>query len=465
MNKQFLTMLILALLVVSAVSVSALNVDVSTLGSSSQKRDLDATATVTITNDGADPISVTGVSKSAGIDAKYNVVLGTPSIALPASLAVGEQMTVPLTAFVPTDFNAVADNLLEGSSVIGQITVNALNATSGSALPAVSSDVTMQAVNELRIRTIKVKVSGSQNKDKTVGENSKVSDLKPGDHLDITIKAENTYSTASSSSSKDNTDINFDDIQINMDISNDNDFDIDEDSETISLDAGDDDTVTFRLDIAEDAADRIHTVVVNVEGLDENGAKHGDTLRFDLDVSRESHDLVFKNAEFFPSTLACGAKTVGFRSELRNQGRNNENDVLVEVKVPELGVDQKSDKFDLDEDDTQTVNMVVILPEDVKPGVYSANIFSLYDLSIQNNLKSLTFTVPDCASKPAESMETPTPVVTTTPTPIVTQPTASGVKASVSFGNSDVYTYALIGGIVLLVVLIALVSMVAFKRK
>ncbi len=132
-----------------------------------------------------------------------------------------------------------------------------------------------------------------------------------------------------------------------------------------------------------------------------------------------------------------------------------------------MGIDQKSDKFDLDEDDTQDVNMIVSLPSSVKPGVYSANIFSLYDLSVQNNLKSLTFTVPDCTNKPADTMTTPAPTVTpvVVTTPVVTQPTASGVKASVSFGNSDVYTYALIGGIVLLVVLIALVSMVAFKRK
>ncbi len=335
MNKQFLTILILALLVVSAVSVSALKVDVSALGSSSQKRDLGATATVTITNDGADPVSVTGVSKSPGIEAKFNVLLGTPSKAFPAALAVGEQMTVPLTAFVPVDFQGVGANLLEAALSIGQVNVNALNATSGAALPVATGDVKMQAVNELVIRSVKVKVSGSQNKDKSVGDNSQVSDLKPGDHVEVTIKVENTYSTASSSSSKENTDINFDDVQINMDVSNDNDFDISEDSETMTLDAGDDDTVTFAMDIADDATDRIHTVVLNVEGRDDNGARHGDTLKFDLDVNRESHDLIFKNAEFSPSTLACGAKTVEFKTQLRNQGRNNENDVLVEVKVPE----------------------------------------------------------------------------------------------------------------------------------
>ena len=141
MKKLLIVSLLMIILL--AVSVSALQVSSPTIGSASQKRVANVTATFTVTNNGNTTLNNIALTQNAL--AKYNIQM-TPSAI--TTLAPSAAVTVTVKGNIPLDFNAVetdenaADYLKPKAFKIGTLT-----ATSGTA--TASADLKMQAVNQL----------------------------------------------------------------------------------------------------------------------------------------------------------------------------------------------------------------------------------------------------------------------------------------------------------------------------
>lgn len=476
-------LLILSILILCVGAYAELTVTDVTVGSASQDRNEEASATFTVTNSGTESVSVTAVTTSAA--AKYEVKFseGASDLTLPFTLDAGASKTITVTAKVPEDFNAVNSELEETAFEIGKITVT--GDESGTTVTA-SATLKMQAKNELRLRKGKATIKGiAGTSTDSFRDGGKVSDLKPGDSVELTVEVESTFPRSGSRET------DFDDVELTLEIEDDSDFDFDEDEDDFSLRSGDEETARFSFKLEDDAADRSHTATVKARAVDENGAVHGAVLTFTLDVERDSHDLVLPEATLNPSRVICGApRTVTFIGEVLNRGRLDEDEATVELRVDSLGILEKTGEFSIDEDDTEDVRLKFTVPEDVH-GTFDVDVITNYDLTKTNNVRILTLTVDDCKKeevklpepvpvpeesepkpkpKPEEKKEEESTPVVQVPPGVVTQPgqaVAQGVPPARITQFRDSNTYLLLLGVasaVILVLIIALLS-IAVKRR
>jgi len=94
----------------------------------------------------------------------------------------------------------------------------------------------------------------------------------------------------------------------------------------------------------------------------------------DLDLERESHDVVINEIEIMPKEINCGG-SVQVNVKVENIGTKDEDDVYIRLENPELGIDLESSKFELDDYDGKnekiTKRFSLVIPENIKAKDYS----------------------------------------------------------------------------------------------
>ncbi|MEM2916528.1 MAG: hypothetical protein QXT19_04185 [Candidatus Woesearchaeota archaeon] len=468
--KKFATMIsFVAVFVILAASVSALQLGAVTIGGEDQNRVKNASQTFTVTND--QPESVT-VSFSSTAEAKYNVRFEPAS----ATLAANESKTITVYADIPLYFNAVeplksaSDYLEPKAFVIGQV-----QAKSGSTVLA-SSDLKMQAVNQLSIKKVRIACDGGSAKSLKDGE--KVKNLKPDTQCTLEVEVENNFDE-DDDEYDDGSDMKIGDIEmrtvtVKAEV-DDSDFDVREDEDLDGLDANDKDTVSMEFDIPDDVDDGTYTMVISVYGKDENGAVHGERWEIRLDVVRLSHDIQIRSPSISPNTVsACDGGSVRVVARIANFGTRDEDEVAVELSVPDLKFTKRITDIELDSDDSTSVSFVIDVPAKAKPGIYRATISTFFDNTAPSNSQALEFTVEKCneqevvVTTPVQQNVTVAPATgnqATTPASgaAVAAPRAR-VTSTGKFTDSPAYIWLLGGlGVVLLAIIIILL-VVAFRK-
>ncbi len=359
------------------------------IGSSSQKRsnpraddkadrEVNASADITITNSGSETLSnlsLSGVSTKLGFSSADLLVSAKFAS---TSLAVGASTTATITARVPEKLDAVDSNLVPAAFTVASLTFSA-NTQTGGAITA-SSDLKMQAENNLKIRDADV-AFGSKTED--VDDGDTVDDMKPGDHVKVTIEAENKFSD------KENVDI--EDVELSV-ISD--DLDVDEDEDFGSLGPKDKDTASVEFDIDKDADDDKHDAQIRVEGRDENGAKHGEKMTIQLEVKRKSHEIAIDDLRFSPASVSC-EKEAELSVTLRNVGRNDEDDVTLRIESPDLKYGTVINEIEIDEDDDVTQKFTVPL-KNLTAGNYRLTAEAYYEFDQFSNRDVEILTVQAC---------------------------------------------------------------------
>lgn len=474
MKKILLLALMLSLFLVLAVGANAaLTVSNVALGSTSQERNKNVSQsfTLTITNTENDNVTITSITPSS--DAKFKLNLtGLPSSTVVAN-GTSASVTVTFSALVTKDFDAVDSTGVAKAIQVGTFTVSGTKL--GSSITSSSATVTMQAENRLKIRKGKVKITSSDGstREKTVNEGTKVTNVRPGDNLRFEFTIENKFS------GNGEFDLDMDDVDVSLETSDSSNYDFDEETDSLSINADDEDVATFTVDVEDDADRGTDSFTVIATGKDDNGALHGEKIRFDLEVEREQNDLVFRRADLTPATLLCqGSRSIQVNANILNRGRDDENRAGVELSVPSFNVLEKKADVDLDQDDDASFTFTFQVPKDTKAGTYEVRLTSIYDFTVKNNVKTLALTVEDCKKD-----ETPPPVqqppvviiqqpqngTVTQPPKLVTNDATTNVpKARVkesTFLESNEYLMILGAGVaVVLVLLLALVA-VAFRRR
>lgn len=188
--------------------------------------------------------------------------------------------------------------------------------------------------------------------------------VKPGEEITIDVDIKNILS-----------DLDINDVSVT--IEND-ELDIDEEDEINEIKDGDKETISFTVTIDEQADEDTYTIDIRVEGEDDDGYDHEAFGTVELEVEREKHELLIDSASFSPATIDCG-KSTELTIKLINIGRNDEDDVYIIIKNNELGIEEKSEEFDVDKDDDQKESITIDIPENVKEKAYIFSIDVYYD--------------------------------------------------------------------------------------
>lgn len=385
------------------------------LGSSTQRRsnpradsksdrEVNVTGSISVTNTGSEAItnlSLLSVSPKLGFSTSDLLVSATFA---KSGLAVGESTTATITARIPEKLDAVDSNLNPTSFNVATLTMSASSQTGG--IITTTSELKMQAENQLKIKDLDVRY-GTKTED--VNDGDTVKDMKPGDKVTVTIEGENKFS--------DNDNLDIDDITFTL-VSD--DLDVDEDDDMGSLGPRDTDTSTVEFDLENDAENGRHNAEISLEGRDENGARHGEIFNIEFEVERKSHEIAIDELSFRPSTVTCETEA-DLTVVLRNIGRDDEDDVVLNLEGPELKFGEIVDNLEIDEDDDLTQHFIVPL-RNLKPGNYRVTARTYYENDQFSNDESAILTVRSCTEEAGTESET-----TTTPAQ-ETEPAQTGIE-------------------------------------
>ena len=176
--------------------------------------------------------------------------------------------------------------------------------------------------------------------------------------------------------------------------------DLEVESESVDIDAGDSETVSVDVDLSKEFVDEdSYTVEVTVEGEDENGATQKNTMTKIIQVDREKHKVVIKQASLSEEEVSCTRATT-VRVEVENQGKNNEKDVMVKVKNSALKLDVKKEKIELDKfsgDDNDYVAVLAVDAANAAVGSYPLTVEVYMGGSVVDT-KTVTLNVKDCGT-------------------------------------------------------------------
>ena len=344
--------------VTAAASFSISDVD---LGSNSQKREVQTTGVMTVTNDGTAALSI-GLSST--IPSQYAPVFSQSVV----NLAPASSTNVTLTVTVPDSQDA-------GRNSIGVITATASN---GGTITRTSTAY-LTAKSELEISKVRVDVDGSSH---SVDDGDSV-DAKPGSDITISVTVKNTFTE----------DIEIRDITVNA---NSDDLDFDDDKDLNDLNHGDKDTVDFSFSIDKDIDQDSYTVQIDVDGVDENGASHSDSRNFDIDVNRESHEISINQFSLNPSVVSCDRKLTA-NIKIENTGAHDEDEADVVIKNDNLGLAQEWAGIQLDTGETWSKSYSLVVPDSMPAGSYDILITTYYNTNQESMLDAATVTVQSCS--------------------------------------------------------------------
>jgi len=145
-----------------------------------------------------------------------------------------------------------------------------------------------------------------------------------------------------------------------------NDFDLDEDEEEVV-------TVEFTLEDADDYED-IDELVLYVWAIGEDEEfDDNDTCistSETIDITNNDDFVVIDDLQITPEPASCGS-TVDVTADLWNVGDNEQEDVKIRAKIRDLDYDEEIMIGDINEFDSEKLNMNFEIPEDAEEKTYA----------------------------------------------------------------------------------------------
>lgn len=159
------------------------------------------------------------------------------------------------------------------------------------------------------------------------------------------------------------------------------DFENDGDNEfTIAINEDDDEKETFTVIVPPDIEDKYYRLYVKVYLEDEEDElctdKIGDSYYQTIKVDKESRDTIVNFVDM-PSSAMCG-ETIEISTKVFNVGKKDEDKVYLNLESKELGIDEDSHTFDLDEGDSERVSFSITVPKDTGEKLYPFKFTTYY---------------------------------------------------------------------------------------
>jgi len=276
---------------------------------------------------------------------------------------------ITLKTMIPASLDAVND--LSGEE-IEESAFDVMDLNFEAETEPLNVKINMQRENQLFIDDFDSRVNGKSD-ESNIKDKDDIQDLSPGDLVELIVKVENRFD--------DKEELDIEDIDLEVVCDPDDDIDFDDDSIDIGdISPEDDSTDEFKIDIEEDAEDDDLKCYLRVKGEDENGALHGESIEFTMEIERESHDVVIKNIKLNPSSLTCDDTILQLTVDIINLGKSNEDEVAVEVTSKTLSFMERLSNMELDEDDaTSETFSIQVNPKELAEGSYAFQVQTFYD--------------------------------------------------------------------------------------
>ncbi len=402
-------------------------------------RNINVTGIVTITNMGGETIKnlkfdkVTGLSKHSSSFANEN----SKSVTLAATeLAPGASTTATIILRVPENLDAINSNGDHIAFDVAQLTFSGTKSDGITALSPVTSPVSMIAENNLKFKLGKILFDSKSEK---IDDGDKV-DVKPGMAIELELEIESKL--------KDKDDIDIEDVVVTVESTGDtDDLDVDEEDEIDAISPEETAASTISFEVEDDASKGEESIVIRLEGIDENGAKHGEKWNIDLDIKREDHEIEIKSATLTPSSLSCES-SAELSVNIRNTGRRDEDKVYLRVYSTELNFNSNVEIGSLGSNDEETRAFTVPVPVDAAAGTYRVNIDTFYNVGTKSNTDAKVLVKQACVKAQPPKAEEKEPIIVV-PLPTNQTPVAPFVpEEKASFLDSTAFMALLIFGYV-----------------
>ncbi|MBI2548953.1 hypothetical protein HYW21_06395 [Candidatus Woesearchaeota archaeon] len=203
-------------------------------------------------------------------------------------------------------------------------------------------------------------------------DGGRIKDVKPGSVVKFDITLESLFEDTDDA-------YDLEDIEVRITIADIDDGDeLEEEADAFDLSPEKEKPVTLEFAIPTDAEDDSYEVLLEIEGEAENGIIHERNLSFDLEVEKETHEVIFSEALLDDASLMCDQSTE-LEMELVNIGQNDEEIVLT-VTNDDLGIAYE-DNFTLEEGDDNTYarSIAIRVPQTIPSGTYPLVLRASYE--------------------------------------------------------------------------------------
>ncbi|MBI2658964.1 hypothetical protein HYX05_02570 [Candidatus Woesearchaeota archaeon] len=228
-------------------------------------------------------------------------------------------------------------------------------------------------------------------------------DVLPGSNLTLTLRVENTFQGEDPELRGVFATIVIEEI--------DDGADLEQDSIDFDLEPGNDERVDVKFQIPIDADAGLYNTLIEVEGEDRNGTSYITELNMDLEVKKQSHDIRITRVLLTPGTIDCDRKAK-LTAEIANAGSNFENEVALEFKSGNLGINSFDKDISLESSDeasaeekTYTKTLNIEVPSFLRSGAYPIFINLYWKNFVLFDQKTADLVVRDCISGTAPKPE------------------------------------------------------------
>ncbi len=362
--------------------------------------------TFTLRNTGNTPLS--GITLSSSADSSFEMQFSEIT-----SLAPGEEKEITATIFVPFD-TTIEDRVNLGSLVIGSDQLS--DAT-------FNSFFLLDVGSYLSLEKVRTKVETTT---QTISEDGDIIDEKarPLEKVELDVEVENLWK------SERNEEIEFDDVEVELKVFaiDKDDEDIEFTSETVSLDfEGNERKHTFHFEflVPVETDDGTYDMEIKLTGTDDEDNDYEVIWNIDLEVDRDSHDLIISEYSLSPSQVSCEGSSLA-DIEISNLGKNDEDYVRFTLKNSELGIDEVKSRFeieaDIEEDEIrhrETVPLSISNPSD---GTYPVELRVYRDFDTLEDILTRNLVISGCDDQDQASNEVEEPQGEPEPVPVIAPP-------------------------------------------
>jgi hypothetical protein len=358
-------------------------------------------------------------------------------------LAAGANRTIVISTTLPEDLNPVK---YTGKTLLSNSAFNKSIATS----------VDLSAAETLVISKVKIESD-------TLSYGATSSSVNILDEINMAITVKNNRPDNDNKIQDISVKITVDGLDSNRD-------DLEDESDSFDLDGnGDDKIVQFTFPVPVETDEGKHSILIEVQGDDEDGKTYTVTWEGYLKVNKDNDLLRITDFSVVPEQTTCTQSYAEIYATATNLGSNDQKDTVLQVRNSALGIDQKSNfEMSSDPDDSSfevDKTFQVNIPAGVAPGTYTIDLYLYYDVSKQIDHQTVTLTVPDCRA----TTTTTVPHITATTMPGASQ--GQGVTPGISYStegsglnDSMLYSVLLIALIVgavigIIIMLVHLVKM------
>ena len=358
------------------------------LGGDSQTRGETITRQFNIDKSDYTNLSVETVEELSGTDF---AVIVERYLQNPGVLNLAVSVTVPL------DLDAVDEEGNELEHLVGRIVFSG-SKNDGPITELETANVYLQAENNLEIN--EVEVSGDNIRNQDIDDGDTVDSVKPGTELEIDVTVKNNFDDDGECSDSTNCDIE----NVELFLISDTDLDIEEDVSLNDIAPDEEETEEFAISIDDDIDEDEYATEIRVIGYDENGARHGAEIEFEIEVETENNALELYNVDVQPNLLQCGERMFNFDTSIRNVGGDDQDNAELIISIDELNI-RKVIELEIESGDRERVYETIRLPVDLIPKNYQVKATVIADNGEETDIETMSLIVDTCLDETAPDEE------------------------------------------------------------